>query len=84
MSEFESLENFEKKTRLLYEIEIGDFKRKILLYINRLEEDLGEKSHLFHLDGLREILICNETVDIESLRARLLEKTKDLRNQISN
>jgi len=74
-----SMSDFTKKIQDLYEVDIGDFKRKIIAYINRVEEDLSEP---FLKKGLKQIktsVICNNTVEIETLREHLLRKIKEMK-----
>ena len=70
--------NFIEVVRNLYETEIGDFKRKIISYLNRLESDLNNASLQSFFHQFRESVICNETKDIETLRDQVLEKIQNI------
>ena len=68
-------QDFNEKVKNLYETDIGDFKRKVLLYLNRFQEqvpDSGETDSYFH--EIKEMLLCNDTTDIELLRLRIMRK----------
>lgn len=77
------IKDFNEKIKSLYETDIGDFKRKALLYLNRLEETLQSQDEdnlclpvLF--ESLKEAIICNNTRDIEILRLEIIKKSLQL------
>lgn len=70
--------NFSEIVNNLYETEIGDFKRKIISYLNRLESDLNNSSLKSFFHQFRESIICNETRDIEILRDQVLEQIRKI------
>ena len=73
---------FEAKVSGLYEAEYGDFKRKLGLYITRLEQDLGQQlnqSSRAQIDQLKHQLIYSpETTNIEQARSLALQMAKAL------
>ena len=71
--------NFAKTVQTLHETDIGDFKRKVISYLNRMESDINKNSlhPLFY--QLKESLICNDTRDIEVLREQILHKIKKMK-----
>ena len=70
--QMESRQSFRKKVQELYETDIGDFKRKVLSYLNRLEDELSDPSLKNSFRSLKESLICNNTRNIEELRSQAL------------
>ena len=72
------ISNFSETMKNLYETEIGDFKRKIITYLNRLESDLNNSSLKSFFHQFRESVICNETKDIEVLRDQVLEQIQNI------
>ena len=73
------MSDFTKSIQDLYEVDIGDFKRKIIAYINRWEEDLSEPVLKKELKQIKMSVICNNTVEIEILREQLLRKIKEIK-----
>ena len=72
-----SFQEFETKIQNLYEVEIGDFKRKALLYLIRLEEQLQKPSLKPWVKNMRNLIVCNQTTEVDVLRNQILEKTRD-------
>ena len=70
---------FMETVRSLYETEIGDFKRKIISYLNRLESDLNNTSLKSFFHQFRESIICNDSKNIETLRHQVLEEIKNMK-----
>lgn len=72
----EALKTFIEQIRWLYEPEYGDFKRKVGLYIQRLEETHPELAQGRAKDVLTEIkskVIYNPSGDIEATRRQILQ-----------
>ena len=74
----DSRQNFSKKIQELYETDTGDFKRKILTYLNRLEGELKDPSLRASFRQLKESLICNNTQNIEELRSQVLGRVSQI------
>lgn len=76
------LEDFNDKIKNLYEVDIGDFKRKALLYLSRLQEQIQEQNDSNSLTPsfykIKEEVICNNTTDIEALKFQIIEHTEKL------
>ena len=74
------LKEFNNTIKNLYEVDIGDFKRKVLLYLSRCQEKIQEQDENNSLApffyGIREMIICNNTTDIETLRLQIIERVK--------
>lgn len=82
MVEQELLQKFIEQVRWLYEPEYGDFKRKVSLYIERLEEALpahGDASLTKKvLEDMRTQVVFNPTGDIESTRRQVIQMAHGL------
>ena len=76
MSSSRLKQDFLQQVNDLYEVEMGDFKRKLVTYLNRFEEDLNEPQLKETFFKIKTFLICNKTRDIEILRSHLLEEVK--------
>ena len=77
----EALKTFIEQIRWLYEPEYGDFKRKVGLYIQRLEEKHPELAQGLAKDVLAEIktkVIYNPSGDIEATRRQILQMAHEL------
>ena len=76
MNERQAVQQFIDQVRWLYEPEYGDFKRKLNLYIQRLEETYpavksgqGEKV----LSDIKTMVVYNPNGDIELTRREVLQ-----------
>lgn len=78
-----AITEFESKVTHLYEAEYGDFKRKLGLYITRLEQDMGQQltgQGRIQIDELKHQLIYSpETTNIEQARTMALELAQSLK-----
>ena len=61
----------------VYEVDIGDFKRKACTYLNNFEEEMSQPSLRSSFSQIRSDIICNTTLDITSLREHIIKKTKE-------
>lgn len=80
-NEQEALKNFIDQVRWLYEAEYGDFKRKVGLYLERLEQTLPESSQGRTKPVIEEIkskVIFSPSGDIESTRRQIIQKMHEL------
>lgn len=80
-SEIEAVKNFVNQVRWLYEPEFGDFKRKVGLYIERLEQaapgfNKGVGREL--LQNMKTTAVYNPNGDIESTRRMVIELAERL------
>ena len=77
-----AVESFIKKVSNLYEVEYGDFKRKVGQYILRLESelshDLKTKEALKLIEDMKMITVYVPTGDIEETREKVLELARRL------
>ena len=81
MSDQEALRQFIDQVRWLYEPEFGDFKRKVGLYIQRLEEanpSLKSGRAKEVLTDMRTTVVYNPNGDIEATRRQLLKMAQEL------
>lgn len=81
MSDQEALRQFIDQVRWLYEPEFGDFKRKVGLYIQRLEESnpslkAGRAKEV--LADMKTTVVYNPNGDIEATRRQLLKMAQEL------
>ncbi|MCY4512450.1 MAG: hypothetical protein OXB86_02030, partial [Bdellovibrionales bacterium] len=70
------ISHFIETIQTLYETEMGDFKRKTISYLNRLEDDLSDSSLKSFFHQFRESIICDDSKDIETLRHQVIHKIK--------
>ncbi|MCB9024922.1 MAG: hypothetical protein H6625_01275 [Bdellovibrionaceae bacterium] len=75
-----AIEKFENYVGNLYEIEYGDFKRKLSLYILRLEQGCDNTSPKVArvIKKMREKVIYSPDGNIENTRAEVLDLVKEL------
>lgn len=71
------ISHFIETIQNLYETEMGDFKRKTISYLNRLESDLDNSSLKSFFHQFRESVICDDSKDIETLRHQVMSKMKE-------
>ena len=80
-NEIDTLHKFIDQIRWLYEPEYGDFKRKVGLYIQRLEEAhpaLTKGSSQKILDTMKTAVLFDPNGDIESTRRKILQLAHEL------
>ena len=81
MKEQEAVRKFIDQVRWLYEPEFGDFKRKLGLYIERLEEthpDLAKGHAKSVMETMKSAVIYNPNGDIESTRREVIQMATEL------
>ncbi len=82
MREQELLQKFIDQVRWLYEPEYGDFKRKVGLYIERLEESLPQsnagQSTKKVLADMKSTVVFNPNGDIEATRRQVIQMAHGL------
>lgn len=82
-----SIQDFSDQVRWLHEIEYGDFKRKLGLYLNRLQSSLEpaqQRAARDLFDQIRQDVLFNGKDDIEAARQRTLELADQIRVRISS
>jgi hypothetical protein len=81
VKEQEAVQQFIDQVRWLYEPEFGDFKRKLGLYIQRLEEAHpsfkgGQGGQV--LENMKTTVVYNPNGDIESTRRQVIQLAAQL------
>ncbi len=81
MKEQEAVQQFIDQVRWLYEPEFGDFKRKLGLYIQKLEEanpalNKGVGQNLFA--NMKKTVIYSPNGDIETTRRQVIQLAHEL------
>ena len=69
---------FKEKAAHLQEVDRGDFRRRLTLYINRLGEELPHNYHK-HIEGMKNLVLYTGPNDSEELREALLKKLLDFK-----
>ena len=73
------IQEFIHKTKTLQEVDIGDFRRRLSLYITRLKEDLQAQGKTkIRLNEIQHTTLYSHHADIETLRTAVLEKTANI------
>ena len=67
---------FKKKITYLQEVDIGDFRRRLTMYINRLGEELPD-NYQQTVKEMKNLVLYTGPNDSEELRESLLKKTLD-------
>lgn len=86
LAENKNVAQFIEHVRWLYEPEYGDFKRKVGLYIQRLEEatpSLKSGAAQKILDSMRTTVLFDPNGDIEGTRRKILRLAMELTGQSS-
>ncbi|MGE0763858.1 MAG: hypothetical protein AB7N80_11320 [Bdellovibrionales bacterium] len=86
MDNTNQLGSFIDQIRWLHEVEYGDFKRKVGLYLTRLEKSLdAEKLRAVRdvIAQIRQDVIFNNKDDIEFARRRTLELAELIRARLN-
>jgi hypothetical protein len=81
MKEQEAVKQFIDQVRWLYEPEYGDFKRKLGLYIERLEEanpELGQGDAQKVMANMKSAVVYNPNGDIELTRRQVIQMAHEL------
>ncbi|MGZ3723904.1 MAG: hypothetical protein ACXVA9_13265 [Bdellovibrionales bacterium] len=81
MKEQEAVKQFIDQVRWLYEPEYGDFKRKLGLYIERLEEahpELGTGDAQKVMANMRSAVVYNPNGDMELTRRQVIQMAHEL------
>ena len=84
MSEILTKQDLIEKIKYLYETNVGDFKRKVTLYLNRFIEEQESKSFKKKLNDLKHNILYKEVSqndpikNIDELRFLLIEKLQKL------
>ena len=80
MSEKQTVKEFYDKVNWLNEVEYGDFKRKVGLYLNRLEESLKARNPeaIKIIQKLKDVVVFNPNGESEPTRMKALELSQKL------
>ena len=81
MKEQQAVQNFIEQVRWLYEPEYGDFKRKLGLYIQRLEEanpTLTKGANAKLLANMKQSVVYSPSGDIEATRKEVIQLAHQL------
>ena len=70
------IKEFKDKVTCLQEVDIGDFRRRLTVYINRLSEELPD-NYQKTVKEMRDLVLYTGPNDSEDLRESLLKKTLD-------
>jgi hypothetical protein len=85
MTEQEAIRKFIDQVRWLHEPEFGDFKRKVGLYIQRLQEaipSLQRSPGNQTLSKMREEVVYSPDGDMESTRRKVLELAEKVKGNV--
>ena len=80
----EQIQEFQNKVENLQEVNIGDFRRRLDLYINRLDEDLGSKEEIKNFIRSLKNEALYKHQEIEDIREEVLQKISFFLDQIKN
>lgn len=76
------IEQFIERVQWLHEPDYGDFKRKVGLYLSRLEQALGAEASSGNRTDLfkemKDLVVFAPNGDVESTRLRVLQLAKKL------
>lgn len=73
------IQEFESQINSLQEVDIGDFRRRLTLYINRLQEELPQKPSITKtIEEMKHAVLYEPHLDIENIRESILQKIKNL------
>ncbi len=67
---------FKEKVIYLQEVDMGDFRRRLTVYINRLSEELPDNSQKI-VKEMKNLVLYTGSNDPEELRESLLKKILD-------
>lgn len=76
--EQQAVQQFIDQVRWLYEPEFGDFKRKVGLYIQRLEEAYPSLKTDKAIETMKTTVVYNPNGDIEATRRKVLQLAAEL------
>jgi len=78
------VDSFYKQIQNLHEVEYGDFKRKLSLYLLRLEQGLTPTSPEVQtlINEMREFVIYSPDGNIENARAEVLDTSEKIRDLV--
>ncbi len=85
MEKADIITTFSDQIRSLHEVDYGDFKRKISLYVRRMAEKFNPdqtRSVLDVLQQLNTLVLYNATGHIEETRARVLDLANTLESRL--
>lgn len=84
MANIQVIDQFLQKVQGLHEVEYGDFRRKLGLYINRMEQGLGYPNGEARalIAEMRQIVIYNPKPEIDWVREETIEIANKLKKVV--
>jgi len=76
------IQDFQEKVQNLQEVDVGDFRRRLDLYINRLKEDITLSKELQELIQSMKHETLYEHSEIEDIREAVLQKISFIQKKI--
>ena len=67
----QEIEKFKEQIQSLEEVDIGDFRRRAILYINRFHEQTNEQ-YLDVIEKMKKVTLYDNLTDSEEIRENLL------------
>lgn len=85
MTSLEAVEIFISQIKWTHEVDYGDFKRKLGLYITRLSEELGPipKEVQSKIERLKQDAVFEPDGDIENTKLKSISMAEDIREHFS-
>ena len=85
MSQIQLIDNFIQKIQELYNPDVGDFKRKVILYVKRLQENLKDSSLKLFFEELKIQVICNNHLtDTENLKKDIINRIASIKSSFKD
>ena len=85
MSKIQLINDFIKKTQELYDPDVGDFKRKVILYIKRLQESLQDPPLKLFFEEVKVQVICNNNMtDTENLKNQIVKSVISFKSSLKD
>jgi hypothetical protein len=69
---------FIQRVENLYEVEYGDFKRKVGLYINHLDQGVSGSQNKALINEMRHAVLYGPIADIEIIRDKTISLAKNI------
>ena len=68
-----AIKHFKEQIIALQEVDIGDFKRRMILYINRLGEEINNEDAI---QEIKSVVLYEDLTDMEEIREKVLNKIR--------
>ena len=84
LSNIKALEHFEEKLNQITDSDIGDYKRKAQLYLNRLKSELktGSKELVILIGKVDELISFQYEQDIDTVHMQIKESISEMRSHL--